>query len=368
MLDSTGPNTDFWARLAERLPEIRARAPERDRNADYPAMEMEMLANVGLLAATLPPNYGGLGFGMAGQSAELATLLYQLGHASLPIARLYEAHVNALQLVFHYGNGTQKLRAAEDSLHGRLFALWVTDPPHGEALRLKGNLLLGGKAFCSAAGWAKRALVTAHAPEGIRMLVLSTENAKVTRGNIALSGMRAAITGEMDFSNVAVEPDALLGAPDDYQREPVFSAGAWRGSAAALGGLGALLGVTRRDLRHRQRDTAPAQRARFGQLAIAHEGARLWVGQAGETACALDEPSEAVVASVNLARIAVEQYCLEAIQLSQRALGLSAFMAGSDAERINRDLAAYLRQPAPDEVLDIAAAHFFDKRLPGEWQ
>jgi hypothetical protein len=33
-------------------------------------------------------------------------------------------------------------------------------------------------------------------------------------------------------------------------------------------------------------------------------------------------------------------------------------MQGSSAERIARDLATYLRQPAPDEVLQEASGHF----------
>jgi hypothetical protein len=49
---------------------------------------------------------------------------------------------------------------------------------------------------------------------------------------------------------------------------------------------------------------------------------------------------------------------LQSIQLAQRCLGLSAFLAGNPVERICRDLATYLRQPAPDEALAGAARHF----------
>jgi hypothetical protein len=53
------------------------------------------------------------------------------------------------------------------------------------------------------------------------------------------------------------------------------------------------------------------------------------------------------------------------MRLTQRGLGLGAFMAGHPAERICRDLATYLRQPAPDETLVKAADHYFHASLPG---
>ena len=74
----------------------------------------------------------------------------------------------------------------------------------------------------------------------------------------------------------------------------------------------------------------------------------------------VDVPGAAdeAVAYVNLARTAVETACLDALRHIQRSLGLSAFMQGSRAERIARDLATYLRQPAPDEALVEAAGYF----------
>ena len=56
---------------------------------------------------------------------------------------------------------------------------------------------------------------------------------------------------------------------------------------------------------------------------------------------------------------------LDVVQLVQRGLGLAAFRQGSLAELLFRDLAMYLRQPAPDETLTAAAAHFMQRDLPG---
>ncbi len=102
------------------------------------------------------------------------------------------------------------------------------------------------------------------------------------------------------------------------------------------------------------------QQARFGEILIAQETARLWTLRAAEMA-EQDGPAAALaadrVAYVNLARLAVEAACLDALRLAQRSLGLAAFMQPNPVERLSRDLGTYLRQPAPDAVLLEAGTH-----------
>jgi alkylation response protein AidB-like acyl-CoA dehydrogenase len=349
------------------LPDLQREAVEADETATFPSASFRRLRQMGLLRATLPVAHGGMGFG-EGEAGALALLdLFQLlGEASLAVARLFEAHVNALQLVCRYGGEGLVRRCARDALMGELFALWVTDPPADGLVLTDGFVLEGAKAFCSGAGSATRALVTAATPDGIRMLIIDVEaGARVRPSEIKLSGMRAAVTGSMDLGGIAVPADALLGAAGDYLREPVFSAGAWRGSAAAFGGLTALVKLHRDEIQKRGRATDPHQQARFGALMIAYETARLWLGQAALRGCLEDEGDDAVVAYINLARLAVESACLDAMRLTQRGLGLGAFITGHPAERVCRDLAVYLRQPAPDETLAKAAAYYFGYGLPG---
>jgi alkylation response protein AidB-like acyl-CoA dehydrogenase len=350
------------------LPTLRKDAIKLDAAAAFPHDAFAILSELGVLTASITQARGGagLGYGKAGALA-LLRLFVLLGRAGLPIARLYEAHVNALQLIERYGTARLAEEAAGDAAAGHLFALWVTDPHMPLALTSRGAdfVLEGGKAFCSGAGVATRAVITAATESGTRMLVVRLEaGARVLARPVKLAGMRAAITGSMDLSGIEVPAGALLGRDGDYLREPVFSAGAWRGSACALGGLSALLDLHRGELQRRQRDTDPHQRARFGQLLIAHETARLWMGKAALRACLEDRPAEEIVAYVNLARIAVETACLDALRLIQRSLGLGAFIAGSAAELLCRDLATYLRQPAPDETLDKAAEYYLQASGP----
>jgi alkylation response protein AidB-like acyl-CoA dehydrogenase len=242
---------------------------------------------------------------------------------------------------------------------GDLFALWVTDPAE-QGVRLSQDLTLTGeKWFCSASGAAKQALITAQTEAGSQMVLVSiTPRIEVTNRGVKLAGMRAAATGSVDFTGVVVAQEALIGEPGDYLREPVFSTGAWRSSAVALGGLAALIDTAKDELCSRGRADKPFQRMRFGQSVLAHETGLLWMLETVKRIDAATGSGDEAVAYVNLARTAIEAACLDGLRHIQRSLGLSAFMQGSRAERIARDLTTYLRQPAPDEAL-VEAAGFF---------
>ncbi len=326
--------------IADLVPWIQARAEAADRDASFPAEEIAALAGVGGLSPPLP--IAGLG-----TADDLAALLILVGQANLSVGRIMEAHINALHLIARYGTWR---------VDGRLYGLWVTDPP-GDGLRMRqsgGRILLsGGKQFCSGAGHVGGAVVTAADEDGnTRMLVVPLGIGEVAHPLPSpLAGMRAAVTGAVDFSGCWVGTDALLGEPGDYLREPDFSAGAWRGSAVALGGLISLIDHAVGALRQSGRLDSPHVEARVAQAIIARETSRLWVASAARTAEDARMEAGLQVATVGLARIAVERACLEAMQLVQRSLGLSSFRQGSPIERICRDLSTYLRQPAPDEVL-----------------
>jgi alkylation response protein AidB-like acyl-CoA dehydrogenase len=333
--------------IGELVPWMQARADALDREAAFPSEEVARLRRAGALSPPLP-------VAGSGTADELAALLVLAGKGNLAVGRILEAHINALHLIARYG------KRPDD---GRLYALWVTDPPvNGLRMRRRGNViaLSGGKQFCSGAGHVSGALVTAQDEDGTtRMLVLPLGIGEVVRPLPSpLAGMRAAVTGAVDFTGCEVAAGALLGGPAAYLREPDFSAGAWRGSAVALGGLIALIdhGVTA--LRDSGRIRSPHAEARVGQAMIARETSRLWVSAAARAA---EDPAADILyrtSTVGLARIAVETACLDAMQLIQRSLGLSSFRQGTPIERICRDLSTYLRQPAPDEVLTEAATWF----------
>ncbi|WP_159992424.1 acyl-CoA dehydrogenase family protein [Roseomonas sp. 18066] len=334
-----------------------------DTPGAFPSADVAALAQAGLLVAPLPPELGGAGLGEGVDgNLLLAEVLMAIGEGSLPLGRLYEGHVNALQLVLGHGSTAQQRQAAAAAAAGELFGVWNTDDRQ-DPLRLLQDRLQGAKILASGAGHVTRPLVTAATPAGAVMLIppMAPGQGADLSGWTA-QGMQASATGRVDFSGMPAPPP--IGGPGDYLREPAFSTGAWRCLAVQGGGMAALLALLRQHLLETTRDEDRAQRQRFGEAAIAVQTARLWILQSARL-CAMPHDVAGVVAAVNLARRAVEQAALTLLELVHRSIGLMAFLRPAPVERIARDLATYLRQPAPDRALELGAATLLRQdRLP----
>lgn len=337
------------------------RAAAEDRDDGFPAEDIADLARLGLLAAPIPATAGGAGLGEEPGAIKLAQALRLVGYGSLALGRLYEGHVNALQLIANYGDAGQRERLFADARLGHFFGVWNTEPSEGglSLAETRGGLVLDGvKSFASGAGFVTRALVTGRRTGETEPLMLVVPLEIGTRANLSewrAHGMRASATGTVDFTGITLASDAILGGPDDYHRQPTFSGGAWRFAAVQLGGIEAVFDAWRAHLSRLGRGADPHQLARLGDGAIALEGARLWVERGARTASEANLPPEKIVAFVNLARLAVEKAGLDVLQLAQRSVGLQGFLRGHPLERLSRDLATYLRQPAPDQALTTAA-------------
>jgi alkylation response protein AidB-like acyl-CoA dehydrogenase len=347
-------------RVAGLVPGMADRAGALDAGAAFPTEDMDDLREAGVLGAVCPRRFGGLGLGTEAAAAlDTLHLMRLLGRGNLAVGRLIEAHVNALKLVCVHGNEAARRACCADAAAGHLFGLWVT----GDGLFLQGGALRGGKDICSGAGFATRALVTVNeGADAPVMRVVDVSAARVSGSYLALHGMRAACNAAMDLDGVPA--GIAIGQPGDYLRQPVFSAGAWRTSAVTLGGLEALVSAAISALKQRGRAGDPHQQIRIGHMTMAQHTAYLWMRQAAEIAEAEHGEPARIAAFVNLARMAVERAGLESIQLAQQCLGLGAMVQGNGPERMMRDLATYLRQPAPDLTLTEAAAYFTQYDMP----
>ncbi len=344
-----------------------AAAEGLDVDGAFPTACVESLHASGLLAAPLAAVDGGADL----QGLALAAVLRRIGGGSLPLGRLYEGHVNAVGLVRRYGSAKQHRMIAQEVCEGQVLGVWNTDD--AENLWLRGTAgryrLEGRKILCSGAGCIGRPLVTATDEAGQRLMVLPRlepgERADLSRWTP--QGMRASATGTVDFTGIAVDPIEILGADGDYHRQPVFSGGAWRFAAVQQGAMERLLDLLRAHLRRTGRGGDPHQAARLGQAAIQVETARLWIESAAVAADGV--AAEQIVAYVNLVRLAVERAALDLVELVQRSVGLQGFMRPNPIERIARDLATYLRQPAPDRALTEAAAWVLaeDREIADLW-
>ena len=369
--DASGIRSRLLAALDAALPTLSAHAREDDVRASFPAAAVATLADCQLMTAVLPLDEGGAGLGIDRSSVPtLLQVLLRLGAAHLSLARLYEGHVNAFALLWHHGSTVQRLRLMRHVRDGGMLGVWNAPSPDGP-LRLERDgtafVLHGSKIYASGAGSITRPLLTATDPDG-RMLMLWCDVSKATvdLSGWKVHGMRATDTGTIVLDDIPVAKDELFGADQDYHRQPAFSGGAWRFVAAQLGAAGALVDLMKASLLQARRQDDPHQRARLADATMALETGRLWTTSAARIAEDPSSDAAEAVSYVGMARLVVEQVCMDIMALAQRSVGLRAFHEANPMERIARDLATYLRQPVPDAIRDGAAEsalHFTDPSL-----
>ncbi len=355
------------------------RGAELDRPTAFPDKEFRQIAAAGLLAAPLPVAVGGVGLATTSEGI-LAGLdvLRWLGAGSIAVGRIYEGHINALQLIILFGTAAQMQQAAIDVRQRRLFGVWNTEGAEGVQLEFlaQGRVRLHGtKIYTSGAGWVDRALVSGTSPDGgwqLMIVPLDLVKVQVDSSRWQPHGVRASASYQVDFTGVELDADQLLGVPGDYYRQPWFSGGAIRFAAVQLGAAAALVDALCAELRHLQRTEDSFQRARTAEAAMLLGSGHLWLNQAGallhqhpevfsrELASA-GQLSQRIVAHSNLTRSVVAANCERLLNLVEHSIGMRGLLEPHPLERVGRDLRLYLRQPAPDAALVNAGAYLLEQ-------
>ncbi|WP_322618770.1 acyl-CoA dehydrogenase family protein [Deinococcus terrestris] len=356
------PDAAFAGLPAAVAAALEGEAAARDADGAFPAASFQALQGAGLLTAPLPASLGGRDVG----GEALLRLLRQIGRASLAVGRVYEGHVNALGLIQRYGTPAQLARAARDAHAGELFGVWNTED--GPGLRLvraaEGLTLTGGKTFASGLGHVTRPLLPAEAEGGRVMVLLPTGREPGTPDHAFWQplGMRATVSGRVDYTGAQVREEDLIGQPGDYYRQPEFGGGALRFLAVQLGGADAVVASARAVLRGLGRAGDDVQRLRFAEVAVRLEAAWQLTREAQRRMDALPDGADPapLLAYVALARTATEDACLLAAEAAERAVGARGLLAPWPTERLLRDLRMYLRQPAPDAARLAVGAWLLD--------
>lgn len=360
-----------------------ANAAAIDYNGAFPKSEFEKIALAGLLAAPLHRELGGLGLGIeAGVTHELLMLLKQMGRGNLAVGRIYEGHVNALQLIQTFGTKEQIEAYASDARdRHKIFGVWNAEASDGVKVIPLDNgryQLQGAKTFASGSGYVERPFVNGVLPDGGWQMCIVSMDEVATIADPAWwqpSGMRATASYKVDFSNVELDAKALIGKPGDYYRQPWLTSGVIRFAAVQLGAAEALFDATRQYLRDLGRTNDPHQEARIGKMAIAIESGNLWLRGAAEMLCAYapvfggypnvpNTQADRLVAYANMVRTAVEEICMDVIRLCERSVGTRGLLPPHPIERIVRDLTLYLRQPVFDAALGNVGQYALSDTAP----
>ena len=293
---------------------------------------------------------------------ELLSLIYVAGRCDLPLARLFEGHIDALQIISRYGGGAVASAVEDLARSGAMFGVWNAPDPH-KPLNFGKCGLGGAKSFASGAGILTHALVTTSAGTGdvqLYMVDLSSAPPTIDRSWWDVTGMTRSETHRVEWSgnSSGVTP---IGQAGDYERQPWFSGGALRFVAAQAGAIAAIADRTAAVLTDRGHADSPVQASRLGTLAGLAASASALVVQ---TASSWFDRSDAEnLACTALARTMIFDFAEQAIDLSRRAVGVGAAFRAQPICAVLADLEVYLCQPGPDQQRIMVAGAFNDGLL-----
>ena len=342
------------------LAAIRAGDEALDRGERGPTRELALLADAGLLSAPLPVDRGGRGWGTSAPGAEpMLALLATLGGASLPLARIYEGHVNAIKLVLRHGDRSQQDRVCDAVVAGAILGVWGAERDQPVSIDADG-LLTGVKTFASGLGDVTLAIVTARVADGLRMVL--TDATDPARGEILdwdVDGMVGSQSGRFECTGLPAGPADCLGAVDALFIEPDFNGGVWRLCACYAGAMERLARLTSYQVDRTGSRGDPLAAHRLGHLAMEAKGAALWARAACLAVETPQVPPGEAVATTLFAREAIEQAATRMLALVERINGTAMHRRGSEIGRLSRDLRLYLRQADLDGKLRVATADWF---------
>lgn len=355
----TGTDTssmEHGASLGQLASDLRRLGAHYDALPGFPDASLTLLVAHGCHQRFAPVSAGGMPFvDRIERNRSMDRALRFVGGCDLSVGRLFEGHVNAMLLFERHALPEQNRWLRQQLERGAWFGVWASEPSPGVRLGLtaQGRQLSGAKFFASGAGGLDYAVVTAASDEGDRQLVIvpAADAARTDVSGWRVRGMRASVSGTYDLSGLNVDRAMILGGPGDYDREPDFTAGAWRFCSVQLGGIEALMEETRQQLRP-QMSADPVARARFADAVVAVRSAGYWVTEAARLA-ATEEKS--AITHVRLTRGVVERAGLDAMEAAARLLGTRSSFDGNSADKLIRDLSMYLRQAGPDHARDEAA-------------
>ncbi len=362
----------------ELFKKIEFNSPRIDFAGIFPEREFEWLAQEGLLQIVLPGQL--LDFNKPSLKC-LLKLLKNIGSSNLSVGRIYEGHLNALQLIHVFATPQQKKNWYHSiTTEEKLFGVWNTEGEDGLEIQevAGGYRLRGHKTFCSGAHWITRPIVTgkliSEKKTGWQMCVIPVEKVSPILEDSSFwdpIGMKASASFKMDFTGVEIKEEDLLGSINSYYQEPCFNGGAIRFAAVQLGGAIAVMEATHHFLKKYNRTETDFQRARMAEMAMLAESGNNWLNNA---AVKIDEwmnQPEAVAKITNYAgmvRTAIENICSRIIYLSSVSVGSRGLMKPNVLERLHRDLNFYLRQPGPDAVtMDIGKYLFKNEKINNVW-
>ncbi|MEP4594508.1 MAG: hypothetical protein ABJ381_22195 [Ilumatobacter sp.] len=269
-------------------------------------------------------------------SSRLAELSGIARRDSVSVARLVEAHTDAVAILHEAG------RALEP---GAVYGVWASQTATaGVVLDRTGSTIGGSMGFASGLGIVDRALVTTRTGDGTVLVDVDVRHGRGVSvvgdgAGWASPAMGETATGSVEFVDHPVAPSDVLCDPGWYLRRPGFWHGACGPAACWAGAAQGLVDVASRLV-----DDDPHRRAHHGAL-VAHD----WtlaslLDAAGRQIDA--EPDDVGVGErvARSLRFEVSGICRDVMDRFGRAFGPRPYVEDSDAAQRVVDLDLYVKQ------------------------
>ncbi|WP_326493023.1 acyl-CoA dehydrogenase [Deinococcus sp. SL84] len=256
--------------------EIAPLAREYDREHRWPEPQLRGLAELGLLGATVPEQWGGAGL----DSVTYALCLAEIAAADPSVAVIVSVQ-NGLpeQMILNYGTDEQRERFLRPLASGeKLGAFCLTEPQAGsDAASLKTRavrdgddwMISGSKAWITSGGHADLYMVMARTggegARGVSCFVVEAGTPGLSFGRPEEKmGQHAAHTTAVTFEGVRVPASAMIGEEGQGLIVALSSLDAGRIGIGMLG-----VGIAQAALEHAARYAA--EREQFGKPIAAHQ-------------------------------------------------------------------------------------------------
>jgi len=274
-----------------------------------------------------------------GGTAQRWEALAGWGRTDLALARLAEGHADAAAILSEAG----RLPVV-----GALYGVWAARSGNTGARLHSGSdglFLSGCVRFCSGAGSLDRALVLADPPvdgsDGLLLVDVALVDAGVRRRpeSWRTAAMDAADTQDVEFDDVTVGPDDLVGDAGWYTGRCGFASG---GAGVAAVWWGGAAGVVDRVLGHLPGAPDAHQLAHLGELHALLEASEALLRRTAAEVDAAPQGDHRLAAAV--VRCAVEHAVRQVVDRAPRMVGPGPLSRDALLATALADLQLYVRQ------------------------
>lgn len=299
----------------------------------------------------------------AGRTIDRWRALAAVAEHDLGLAKLYEGHTDALAILEELG------AAASPGIDPRsTWGVWAAEAPEGRAViepvaAVSGPSpggeaavrLIGGKCWCSGAGSASDALLTAWQADGggpqLVWLRLQQPGVSVDGSSWQAVGMAASASLDVRFQDARAR---LVGPAGAYLSRPGFWQGGAGVAACWYGGSLAIAGALHRAAASAAGSSAPSNPFRMAALGRVDKTLRATGALFREGAAWIDAHPQGDASDVALRlRLAADDCARLVLDEAGRSLGAAPFCRDSRFARAAADLPVFIRQSHGDR--DFAA-------------